>query len=120
MPVTDAKQRVTPALPKHEEWLDHAEISFITDIKHRNKRLVVHHYASRSFEDYQTKLARGAGDHTRGSHLRGMGFFNALNECVPSPALSCFPTSNPRPNEKPALAPGESCCWCPGDSVYQQ
>ena len=61
MPVTDAKQRVTPALPKHEEWLDHAEISFITDIKHRNKRLVVHHYASRSFKDYETKLSRGAG-----------------------------------------------------------
>lgn len=84
MPVTDAKQRVTPALNKYEQHLDHAEISFTDGIQYRNKRLVVHHYASRSFKDYETKLSRGAGDHTRSSHLRGMGFFNTLNACAPS------------------------------------
>jgi hypothetical protein len=79
MPVTDAMQRVTPALNDDESEIDHAQISFVTDIQERNKRLVVHHYASRSYEDYQTKLSRGAGDHTRSSHLRGMGFFDVLN-----------------------------------------
>lgn len=83
MPVTDAKQRVSPALSHDQSRVDHAQISFVKDIGQRNKRLVVHHYASRSFEDYQTKLARGAGDKKRGAHLRGMGFFHALNECGP-------------------------------------
>lgn len=87
MPVTDAMQRVPPALDKTQTRLDHAEISFTDGIRDRNKRIVVHHYASRSFEDYQTKLARGAGDHNRSSHLRGMGFFNALNECALSATI---------------------------------
>jgi hypothetical protein len=82
MPVTDAMQRVTPALDTLETKIDHAQISFVQNMKDRNKRLVVHHYASRSWEDYQTKLSRGAGDHVRQSHLRGMGFFDALNMCA--------------------------------------
>lgn len=82
MPVTDAMQRVFPVLDEDETRFDHAQISFVAGIQERNKRLVVHHYASRSFEDYQTKLSRGAGDHTRSSHLRGMGFFDALNACA--------------------------------------
>lgn len=79
MPVTDAYQRVKPALAHDQSRVDHAQIAFTQDIKYRNKRLVVHHYATRSYADYQTKLARGAGDHTRDNHLRGMGFFEALN-----------------------------------------
>lgn len=87
IPVTDAMQRVAPALDERQTQFDHAQISTIKDIQHRNKRLVVHHYASRSFADYQTKLARGAGDKKRSNHLRGMGFFNVLNACVLRPVI---------------------------------
>ena len=83
MPVTDAMQRVEPRVAGDQKRLVMAQIDFVKDIGQRNRRLVVHHYASRSFEDYQTKLMRGAGDKNRGAHLRGMGFFHALNECAP-------------------------------------
>jgi hypothetical protein len=83
MPVTDAHQRVSPAMSFDDSRIDHAQIAYVTGIDQRNKRLVVHHYASRSGEDYETKLQRGAGDHKRDAHFRGLGFFNALNACAP-------------------------------------
>jgi hypothetical protein len=88
MPVTDAMQRVTPAMSRDHSKVDHAQIAFVNGIKQRNKRLVVHHYASRSFEDYQIKMKRGAGDHERTSGFRGMGFFDALKACVPTATLA--------------------------------
>jgi hypothetical protein len=82
VPVTDARQRVAPTLTANESALHHATVSFAEDMSLRNKRLVVHHYATRSKEDYVAKVARGAGDHAAGATLRGEGFFNALNECA--------------------------------------
>jgi hypothetical protein len=83
VPVTDAVQRVPPALqPDAFVEIDHAQIYNVDNMHQRNKRLVVHHYVTRSAADYQTKLARGAGDHKHNDTLRGMGFFDAVKECV--------------------------------------
>jgi hypothetical protein len=67
-----------------ESFIDHAEIGFVEDMANRNKRLVVHHYASRSHEDYTTKVSRGAGDHERNATFRNSDFLAALIACVPS------------------------------------
>eukprot|EP00892_Ulva_mutabilis_P004008 jgi/Ulvmu1/197/UM001_0201.1 len=79
-PVTDAQQRVPCVLHDARPECAHAQIAVTAGMDRRNHRLVIHHYATRSFDDYQAKLRRGAGDHARDSGLRGMGFFQVLNE----------------------------------------
>ena len=89
VPVTDALQRVAPPLNKQGTAIDHAEIGFTKDMQQRNRRLVVHHYASRSAEDYAEKKKRGAGDHARGAAFRDTGFFEALNACASPHSCTC-------------------------------
>ena len=90
--MTDARQRVPPALDPDEVAVHHASVSFVDGMAERNKRLVVHHYATRSREDYAAKLARGAGDHKDGDALRSYGFFDALNQCDgPSASVAHLP-----------------------------
>ena len=47
MPVTDARQRVAPWLTAENEEIRQAPNYFTDDMAQRNRRLVVHHYASR-------------------------------------------------------------------------
>lgn len=80
--MTDALQRVPCATHEAEKpECSHAEIAVTDGMASRSRRLVVHHYATRSLEDYKAKLRRGAGDHARSDSLRGMGFFQVLNKC---------------------------------------
>lgn len=76
--MTDGLQRVAPDLTDDRGAIDHAAISFAEAMGYRNKRLVVHHYASRSLEDYDMKMQRGAGDKARDANFRSTGFIDAL------------------------------------------
>lgn len=89
MPVTDAYQRVPPVLSGDEAVIDHAPNGFSHALQYRNKRLVVHHYASRSMEDYEAKRRRGAGDQARNATFRGTGFIDAL--IAYAPAIATLP-----------------------------
>lgn len=41
-----------------------------------NQRLMVHHYSTRSREDFDVKAIRGAGDHPRNVTFRDVSFFD--------------------------------------------
>lgn len=78
LPVDDTLEPVVPDFDPENDEIEKARMIMPWRFEQRSRRLVLYHYATRSWEDYQIKLARGGAARRWSKSIRDSHWFDAI------------------------------------------